>query len=125
VGDLVFKPTENFDLHVGGAFAARMHVTASHPVNARQEVEDPPHGRRRGRLVDVARHGLMVLGTVLEKSAWRNGVDQPRAGLAGRAECGRAFAGVACVFGQAGGLHLVIRSALGHRRRGGGPIPGS
>jgi hypothetical protein len=42
-------------------------------------------------------------------------LDLPRADLAG---CATAFAGVAYVFGQVGGLNLVILPALGHRRQG-------
>jgi hypothetical protein len=55
-----------------------MHVTLHrHPdtVNAFQELENPPQGRRRGRLVDLVRHGLMVLGSLLAQSALRHGVD--------------------------------------------------
>ncbi len=42
------------------------------------------------------------------------GLQVPRAGLAGRARCGTALTGIARVFGQLGGLPLVIRPALGH-----------
>ena len=168
-------------------------------VNAVQELEAPPQGRRRGRLVKPVRHGLMVCGSWLAQAAWRHRVDQqreghhqqqavnptglfdqprrdkkqrvveqakapcdtglafiglddlgiaqlagvkvgskdktrvallavlkrrlrrpdvglqvPRAGLAGRARCGTALTGIARVFGQLGGLPLVIRPALGH-----------
>jgi len=48
------------------------------PVNAFQELEDPTSGRRRGGLVDVVRHGLMVLGSWHSKSALRHRVDQQR-----------------------------------------------
>jgi hypothetical protein len=49
-------------------------------VNAVQELEDPPQGWRRGRLVDVVRHRLMMLGSWLAQSALRHGVDQQREG---------------------------------------------
>jgi hypothetical protein len=60
-----------------------MHVTLyCHPdtVHAVQALEDPPPGRRPGRLVDLVRHGLMVLGSWLATSALRHGVDQQREG---------------------------------------------
>jgi hypothetical protein len=49
-------------------------------VNAFQELEDPPQGRRWGRLVNVVRHGLMMRGSLLAQSALRHGVDQQREG---------------------------------------------
>ena len=60
-----------------------MHMTLyRHPdtVNAFQELEDPPQGRRGGRLVDVGRHALMMLGSWLAKSALRHRVDPQREG---------------------------------------------
>jgi hypothetical protein len=60
-----------------------MHVTLSrHPdtVNAVQALEDPPPGRRPGRVVDLVRHSLMLLGSWLATSALRHGVDQQREG---------------------------------------------
>jgi hypothetical protein len=83
VADHVPKPTQNGDLHVGETFDAIMHVTLPRhpdPVNAVQELEDPPQGRRRGRLVDLVRHGLMVCGSWLAQSALRHGVHQQRGG---------------------------------------------
>ena len=63
MADLVPKQTQNVDLHVGETCDAIMHVTLyRYPdtVNAVQELEDPPQGRRRGRLVDVVRHGRVM-----------------------------------------------------------------
>jgi hypothetical protein len=83
VADRVPKPTENVDLHLGEAFDAFMHVSLyRHPdaVNAFQELEASPQGRRRGRLGELVRHGLLVRGSWLAKSALRHGVDQQREG---------------------------------------------
>ena len=45
-----------------------MHVTLYRHLNTMntfQQLEDPPQGRRRGRLVDLIWHGLIVLGSLL------------------------------------------------------------
>ena len=47
-------------------------------MHAFQQLEDPTSGRRRGGVVDLGRHGLTVLGSLLSKAALRHGVDQQR-----------------------------------------------
>ena len=73
------KQTKDVDLHVIESFKEIMHLTVyGHPnaVNAFQQLEDPTSGWRRGGVVDLVRHRLVVVGQVLAQSALCHRVDQ-------------------------------------------------
>ncbi len=73
------KQTEDVNLHIMKTFHEIMPLPWHHhadPVNAFEQLEDPTSGGRRCGLIDVVRHGLLVLGSWLSKSTWRHGVDQ-------------------------------------------------
>jgi hypothetical protein len=74
------KQTKDVDLHVIEPFNESMHLTVyGHPNagHAFQQLEDPTEGGRRGGVVDVVRHRLVVVGQVLAPSAWCHRVDPP------------------------------------------------
>jgi hypothetical protein len=72
------KQTKDVDLHIVEAFNEIMHLRLDgHPntVKAFQELEDPASGWRRGGLVDVVRHGFLVMGQWLAQSALCHRID--------------------------------------------------
>jgi hypothetical protein len=73
------KQTKDVDLHIVEAFNESMPLRLDgHPntVNAFQEREDPASGWRRGGVVDVVRHGFLVMGQGLAPSALGHRIDQ-------------------------------------------------
>jgi hypothetical protein len=72
------KQTKDIALHVLEAFNELMHLSADgHPNagNAFQELEDLASGWRRAELVDVVRHGFLVIGQWQAQSALYHRID--------------------------------------------------
>ena len=75
------KQASDVDLPVIEAYKEIMHLPVQghlDAVHAFQQREGPTYGRRRGGVVDVVRHGLMVPRSWRSTPALRHGVDQQR-----------------------------------------------
>ena len=49
-------------------------------MNPLQQLEDPPQGRPRRRLVDLVRHRFPLARQLVAQAALRHGIDQQRSG---------------------------------------------
>ena len=81
MADLMAKQTEDFHLHVIEACNESMHLTVHRhldTVRAFEQLEEPTQGWRQGGLIDVVRHSLMVLGSLLSQSTLGHGIHQQR-----------------------------------------------
>ena len=81
--DLFPKQAQDFHVHLVQPFNEVVDLAwhgQADAMNPLQQVEDPPQGRPRRRLVDLVRHRFPLARQLVAQAALRHGIDQSRSG---------------------------------------------